>query len=136
MGQEDRFKKQLDELARALAKMLSDLLRAEGPADTDRSVENTSAAFKAELHLDPDRLMDMPDEAFLPLLESRKFSVHHMELLADVLYQLAEKDHREKAKLYAKIKVLLQWLNEHTNTWSMERQMRLEKIDKFLNQQS
>jgi hypothetical protein len=52
------------------------------------------------------------------------------------LYQLAEKDHRKKSKVYAKARVLLQWLNEHTDTWSMDRQQRVEKIDRFLKKEN
>lgn len=90
MPQQDKFKREIDKIGLVLAKLLGLLIgKTNRHEEVIREVEQ---GMERELQMDVAELLNMDNsELILYLKEKKKFSVEHMKLLGDLLYELAIK---------------------------------------------
>lgn len=111
MPQEDKFKKQVDEMARALAKALLNLVDAKTPVSLQTALQEA------------DKTLVENENATTP---------QQLSLKADLMFEMAQKGHVNQKQLYMKARELYLHLNSTGNTWSMERQNRIAFISGIL----
>lgn len=137
MGQEDKLKKQIDELARVLGKVLTYLINRNAGAVSD-PMESISQQVNEEIDLDLKKLMVVPVEELIKTITSEtSLKKEHLEILADIFFQ-GGKSHislgqEEKGKeLYRKSIILLQYLTSIDKTYDKGREDKITTTEKLL----
>ena len=107
---------------------------------TINNIEIVSEALKDEINIDLHAVLHLPnDELITYLTESAKFNMQHLEQFSEILYQLTLNNNEDidtLKLLYQKLHVIYQHLEKNQNCYSFERYMRLEEINKFLQENS
>jgi hypothetical protein len=134
MGQEDHLKRQIDQLARALAKLLLKLMNA--PVYEQNVLEETvSKTLKTEMDLDLSDLVSIPEEKIIATLQTRGLSNNHFTTLSEILYHVVVQPDISielKASLSRRILLIFDYLNEHSSTYSLAIEYRSEALKKTL----
>lgn len=134
MPQEDYLKRQLDQFAKALAKLLSKIstLDAQEPGQHEIAEQMVDDVLKAELNLSIERLLAMRhDDIVIEMGKKRSLTPGEFESLAEIFNRLAE--HTEKRKALQEIALAIyRHLNTTGSTYSLERHYRIEKLAKSL----
>jgi hypothetical protein len=138
MPQEDFFKRKLDQLALALAKLLDRFIRLKSTGLLHNDLQNFNSDLKHEIGLDLNELTELPAEQVGAVIKEKKFNDLHLDMLGEMLFQLAqvhqENNDLSKAKsLYAKLILIYEQLASRDPIYSLERHMRLEKMKKFVS---
>jgi hypothetical protein len=139
LEQEDFIKRQIDQLGRALEKILSGLMRLKVRGQTSQGIESVSQDLKTELGLNLEDLTLIPTESFLTtLLDTRKFSDNNFEQLAEIMFLIAEElntrniDVSKMKQLYERALVIFEILDQTSTTYSYDRHSKIEKIKEVL----
>ena len=139
MEQEDFLKRQIDQLGRALGKILTVLLGFKAHGQVSEGIEATDQALKTELGLSIDDLTLIPTQSFIAtLLKVRKFNDTNFEELAEILFLVAEEfnikktDIEKMKKLYEKSLIIYEALDKTSSTYSFDRHSKIEKIKTML----
>lgn len=133
MGQEDRLKRQIDQLAKALANILSRLTGADGQANVFDAVDLANAKLKNELNFNLDDLTVVADDELIAQLTSTYgLNNTHFTLLADIIYQAAKSleatDEAKSRKLFCKALVLYKHLAATEKNYSLHWHNRIAEI--------
>ncbi|WP_448700418.1 hypothetical protein ACFGVR_00760 [Mucilaginibacter sp. AW1-3] len=135
MGQEDRLKKQIDQLAKALANLLARLTGLNSANTTFEAIEQVNAKLKDELKLDLDELADLPDDSFITnLTTTHGLTNAHVNLLADVIYTTVKlHPHPSQAKkLSAKALLLYKHLAAIEKNYSLDWDIKIAELSKIV----
>lgn len=134
MGIEDRLKKQIDQLGKALAKALSDLMGLKSKGQVNDGIGSVNQTLKTELDLDLKAIAEMETEDFIQVLKVGKgVSNNSLAELADVLLLIADETEMEyKGNLYQKCLLIYEYLEKNENIYSLERRWKIEKIRSLL----
>jgi hypothetical protein len=127
----DYIKKQVDELARMLSKIISDLMgqKAETPIG---GIEAMSQVLKSQLDIDFQALMSISDNDFITILE-KKLSTESINNIAKIMLIVADntkKTNEETTILYSKCLLILEYLEKKEATYSFDRNLTIQKIKK------
>jgi len=119
LQQEDYIKRQIDQLGRVLGKILADLMGLKARRQASLEIESVSQALKTELGLTIDDLTLIPTDLFITtLLDTKKFSDHNFEQLAEIMYFTAgelngkNKDVNKMNLLYERTLVIFEVLDK------------------------
>ena len=139
MQQEDYIKRQIDQLGRALGKILADLLGSGSGGHSFDGMEAADHALKGELGMDLKDLTVIPMENFIQTLqENAKFSLDNLDKLAEIFFLLAEecdvegKDPEKKRNFYERSLAMYNHLDNTSLTYSFDRHKRMEEIKRAL----
>ena len=134
MEQRDHLKKQIDDLAQVLGKLLTGLLQLKTEGTIQESLELTNQTLKTALSQDLDELLAIPDKTFISDLKARKIKNEAFDKLAEVFLVLADNEGlSEKGKLmYKKSFLLLEKLESVEPIYSMDRHRKLERLKKLI----
>ncbi len=133
MPQEDKLKREIDQLARLLGKLLVDLTGPKNTLSAEDGLQELRKVLQESTGLSLDELLESDSDSFKKILESKSLTTGHMEQLADILYQLAETSENENGKgLYEKALVLYERLIESGPTYSLDKYYKVQKIKKAL----
>jgi hypothetical protein len=135
MEQEDRLKKQIDQLGKVLGKILADLMRIKNQGNASIGIDSIFVAFKTELDLNLEEIIEWPADELIEKLKTEKgFTPLHLELLADILYNL--EDGSDPARQYDCLERALT-IYEYTqlidHNYSIDRMNKINRIKTFLN---
>lgn len=134
MPQEDYLKRQLDQFAKALAKLLSKIstLDVQEPGQHEIAEQMVDDVLKAELTLSMQQLLAMRhDDIVLEISKKRSFTPGEFESLAEIFQKLSEGT--EKRKAFQEIALAIyRHLNTTGNTYSLERHFQIEKLVKSI----
>jgi hypothetical protein len=135
MGQEDYLKRQIDQLGKVLARILSDLKRNGFEGKASIRIEEINQELKKELNLDLFRFPGISDDQLVDIIdETRKNRLENLDKLAEIFYELAsnlaseEYDKGFILSLYAKSLCLNEYIHERGTVFSFERQSRINEI--------
>jgi hypothetical protein len=135
--QEDYIKRQIDQLGRALGKILADLMGLKARGQVNNGIESADQSIKNASGLNLDDLTSIPADRLIGALhDDRRWSVDNFEKLADILLFLAEEansgdlDPDKKIKLSAKALILYEHVDVTSSTYSFDRHLKMEKIKK------
>ena len=134
MEQEDYLKRQIDQLARVLGKILLNFLGFKQKGQVSIGIEITNQALKSELDFDIQELINIPNDSFINILLSKKqFNNYCFEKLFEILFLMADDtEDKEKKKIYEKCIILLEYLEEKDKVYCFDRQLKLKQIKKYL----
>jgi hypothetical protein len=135
LEQEDYIKRQIDQLGRVLGKLLSDLIGLNSSGQTGNGIEAASRELKIELGLNFEDLASIPADGFIEvLLGNSKLSNDNLDMLANVLFLIAEKiDLREedigKVKaLYRRSLAIYEYIDRTSFTYSTDRHAKIAHL--------
>lgn len=134
MVQRDFIKRQFEELARALEKIISDILKLKLEGKINEAIEMSQETLKSTFDLNIEKILSSELNIFIEsLIKEKKLSTVHLEGLGELLYATAEmfeqKKETEKAEnLYQKVLVIFDYINQTEKTFSMERNNKIETI--------
>lgn len=135
MQQEDYIKRQIDQLGRALGKILAELTGLKTQEQVNEGIESAGQTLKNELGFNIADLTIIPGEDFITALQDgRQWSNDNFDKLADILFLLAEElypgdqEKGKKKKLYDRALILYEHLDATSSTYSFDRHVKMEKI--------
>jgi hypothetical protein len=128
MEQRDYLLRQAEQLGQVLGKILLKLLNLKGKDTT--TIECVNQIFTEELDFDVNQLIGIDEEKWINTLKIEKqFDVGNLERLADILLFVAENaDSDKRNQLYKKSLIIYHYLEESENTYSFDRNFKIEKI--------
>ena len=134
MEQKDYLMKQINELGRVLGKILADLFRLKAQGKVSDSVQFVNQSLKQKIVLGLDELLEIPMNEMLTLLQTEKnFNDENLESLAELMSETAEiHDPKSDQKLSNRLNLrsleILEFLNEHSGSFSITRENQIRKI--------
>jgi hypothetical protein len=134
MEQEDYLKKQIDQLARILGKILTDMLGLKNQGQVGAGIEMSIQALKDELDIDIQELIELETSHFIPSLQSEKgFTDVALEQLASLLLAFADnQQYGDSKKVYRKCLAIYEYLEKVDKTYSVERHLKMDRIKKLV----
>jgi len=133
MEQQDYLKKQIDQLARALGRIFSDLLRLKNKGQINDGIEIANQTLKGELNLDIQDLLEIPAEKFMSTLRTQKnLTNDSLEKLAEILLLIADKEQDNNKKIHEKCLTIYEYLEKVENAYSLDRKWKIERIKNIL----
>lgn len=130
MQQSDYLLKQLEQLTKALSKLLSILLHKPDIQNKEQILFGVNQGLRANLGFELDDLLQMSDEELLQKLKiGEKISAEGMELLAELMAESAAYfEGEERKKLFAKAILLLNEIDNHQQSFSLSRESKRQAI--------
>lgn len=134
MEQEDYLKRQIDQLARILGKILTDMLGLMNQGQLSAGIQMSIQALKEELDIDIQELIELETSHFIPSLQTEKgFTDKALDQLAAILLAIADNQHDgDSKKVYHKCLAIYEYLEKVDKTYSVERNMKIDRIKKLL----
>ncbi|MGM0551034.1 MAG: hypothetical protein ACQESW_08145 [Bacteroidota bacterium] len=137
MEQQDYLKKQIDKLGFVLKELLSQITACGKNGETSQVIEITNETLRNELDIDIESLISLSSDTFLSILLSKKqLNNDNLELLADNLFQFSENllqnDFETKKLVRQKVLVIYEYIDDSSNIFSFDRQLRMDKIKNSL----
>jgi hypothetical protein len=140
MEQQDYLKRQIDQMARVLGKIIADITGLKDQGKVNEGMEIAEQDMKSELALDMKDLLKIPRDEFIDTLINKK-QVHkeNLEQFAEMLSELADgwlkQDAGEKAKdLYEKALAIYEYLEEAGSAFSFGRNMKKQNINSIIQE--
>jgi hypothetical protein len=141
MEKRDYLMDQIEQLGQALAQIFSKLFGPSNQGKVPEAIEMTSRSLKTELDLDLSEISSIQTGDFIiTLQEDKKLNLSNLELLADILLQVADATYIENLEtedslnLYSKCLEIYSYLNERDLTYSFERESKIARIQNILLQ--
>lgn len=136
MERRDYLMAQIEEMGKALAKLVAGFLGWKRNGDPARGLEITNEQFKAEVDLDIDFIFAADKPELEKYFSEKRLVDSHVELLSDYFKEvaggLAETDQPEAKKWYQKALVLLEIADEVSNTASFTRIAKKEELHSLI----
>lgn len=139
MEDSDYLKKQIDQVTKALGKMLPALLGLKDQGKINEGIEITDQSLKQMLGFDLEGLAAIPTDAFIRTLqEKKKFSNADFDRLAEIFLLIADEldnedpYNKKSTDLYNKCLTMYEYLNTTGSTYSLDRHMKADRIKKYL----
>ncbi|MDP1744262.1 MAG: hypothetical protein Q8L90_01720 [Bacteroidota bacterium] len=134
MIQRDFIKRQLEELGRAIGKIISDILKLKELGKVDEGIVIAQETLESTFDLDIENMLSLPLDSFVEtLIKEKKYSSVHLNYLGDVLFAAAElfeqKDEKKRSKeLNQRVLIIFNYIDQTEKTFSLERNNKIEKI--------
>lgn len=140
MGYEDYLKRQFDKLGQVLGKLLADLIGLKTQGKAEQGVEIVNQTLKAQIDIDIDQILSCPDEVLVEWLSGNiSPDLHRIELIADILYEIAEFYKLNQPKdtaisLIKKVLTLYEYIDNTSSVFSFDHHSKTEKLQNMLQQ--
>lgn len=135
----DYLKRQFDQLGRALGKLLADLLGLKQQGKLGDGLAVVDQSLQEVLTLNFQRLVAIAPKELVPTLQrDYHLEPHHLEPMADILYEagegfLLQKDAATAHALWERALVLYTHLEASETTFSFERHLRIKHLNQLLS---
>ena len=128
MFQEDYLLRQINQLARALGKLVFDFIGIKNTGLIEEYHQVADKILKEEIDYNLTELLDIPDDEFVShLLRKDGFNDANLNLLADLFYEMGSYLSKKEALPYLKKAfILYQYVENHDSTYSFERRGKME----------
>lgn len=128
MFQEDYLLRQINQLARALGKLVFDFIGIKNTGLIEEYHQVADKILKEEIDYNLTELLDIPDDEFMShLLRKDGFNDTNLNLLADLFYEMGSYLPKKEALTYLKKAfILYQYVENHDSTYSFERRKKIE----------
>lgn len=127
MQRRDYLDKQIDQLGRALAKMLAQALGLKSGAEANIDTVNQMLQQELDIHIDD--LIAAPESGFMENLQATgKFNSENFEKLADLLLVVAESDVAKSTAAYRKCLMIYESIDQSDKIYSVARQQKIKII--------
>ena len=131
--EQDYLMRQFNQIGKIFGKILAHILGLK-KGNAGEAIEITNQILKSELDFDIYEIIAVDDDHLIDFLVKEKgFNNDNIEKFADILYTIADETAQDKKeKIYEKCLVMYEYLDKSGDTFSMTRQMKIEKIKKTL----
>ena len=138
MEQRDYLKDQIDQMGKALAKVLSDLMGLKTKNEPQSALNQVSQQLKTQVDLDLDKLLKFSTDERQVFLENDTFNAANLEKLAKILKEmgnLAAENRADYVSAYFKLALeLLNSADEKSKAISLERIQEKQNLEKLIEQ--
>ncbi|MBK7184201.1 MAG: hypothetical protein IPH89_15540 [Bacteroidetes bacterium] len=138
MIRKDYLEKQLEQLAIALAKLVSELLKSKSEGSIKTGIEQANEFCKTEFDITLNEFNEVDSADIIHYLtEDKKLNTGKLNILADLLFattQIIEKSEEEiKTKtIYTKLLLIYNYIDEKDKTFSASRQEKVTTIKSII----
>jgi len=131
MIQRDLIQQQIEQLGRALGKIITGFLGLKSQGKVALGFEIANEQFNQELDLDIDKLLGMDKGLLADYLKDKHFTSSHLEEIAEYVEVLGEhqSDNAVKANAFGTALNLMELANEQSEVFDMNRQFKLKAIE-------
>ncbi|WP_462281791.1 hypothetical protein [Salinivirga cyanobacteriivorans] len=138
MEQRDYLKDQIDQMGKALAKILSDLMGLRTKIEPQNVFTHINQQLKTQVDLDLDRLLTISADERKNFLKKDLFNAANLETLAEILKEMGTKAVAKDANYVTEyFKVALELLNladQKSEAISLERIQKKQTLEKLIEQ--
>ncbi len=121
--------KQIDQLGQVLGKIIADFLGLKNTGQIDAGIVLTQQALKSKIGLNISELLEIPTHEFVNTLLSKKnLTNENIGKIAEILSLLAESNSNESKGLNEKCLAILEYLQQESPIYSLERQWEIDRI--------
>ena len=136
MEKRDYLLHQIQEMGAFLARLVT-RLRKKGQEQSEQMATVVNE-LESEVGLDMDKLLFLDDEGFISVLKEKLLSIDNFENFSELLEQLGDMALNNETFLrqqiyYTKALLLLNFMEENSQNYSMERQEKIVQIRLKLN---
>ena len=139
MEQRNFLKAQMDQVGRALARIITEFFGLVPDDELEPAIAKTNESLMRELNLDLDQLIRLNPSERKEYLAERSLAPEHLTPLTNYMITLGEYyrpvDPPRANQLFQCVLQLYEWTDESTNLYSLERFSQEEKIKQYLRPQ-
>ncbi len=136
MERRDLIKDQIEQLSKALAKILSEFIQLKANGDLNQAIELSNQHYKSELDLDINKLLELNKSDMATYLHDKGLTFSHWESLSEYLAIVgAEKidiNTSEAREYLTKAIDILDTVDETSKMMSFERMDKKSRIEDML----
>jgi len=129
---QDYLKKQFDQMAKIIGKLLADLIGLKNDSRITEAVSLVDKVFETDLHFNFDELLKVEDDKLINFLTKEKqFSLETIEGIANILFELGDafEDKNKKQHYFKKAISLFQYLAKERKTVSFDFMIKINKMN-------
>jgi len=130
---------QIEQMGQVLARLLSKLHGIRNKGKAGLSIEEIRQTYMDELDLPLELIMNAPTGAIIEMLTGRvKYLDSHLDKMGDILRETAglceiSGDGKSARNLYEKSLVIFEYLQSSSNSFSMERMIKIDELRENLD---
>ncbi len=140
MISQDYIMRQIHQLSQVLIAILNMVIKLKKHDQHAVIVPYTNEMLKEHLDADLQHLLKMLDEkTIIDLKKEKGFSNEHLEILADIFFELAENDldqqsfEADNISLLKHCKDIYEFIELDERTYSIDRNLKITKIKSYMN---
>ena len=135
MEKQDYLERQIQQLTQALAKIISDFLGIKNQSVSNEILEQTNSSLNEYFGFDLTDLSKLSNEDFIKIIQSNKsLNLENLDKLSNFIALFAErKPENEKIILLQKSLAVIDYIDKKESIYSLERQMKKDKINNNLD---
>ncbi len=140
MLSQDYIMRQIQQFFQVLNTILSRVSKLRNESNQSDAIAYTNEVFKEEFGFDIDELTKMLYERGINSLKKETgFINDHLEILADILYELADSGfddqatHNQSLTYFKHSLQLYEFIEQDERTYSIDRNLKISKIKVYLN---
>lgn len=129
---QDYLKKQFDQMAKIIGKLLADLIGLKNDSRITEAVSLVDKVFETDLHFNFDELLKVEDDKLINFLTKEKqFSLETIEGIANILFELGDafEDKNKQQHYFKKAISLFQYLAKERKTVSFDFMIKINKMN-------
>lgn len=134
MEKRDFIQAEIEKLGFFLQKLLANFLNSNSAANSIEAINSVTNELKCELDFDLPLFVSLSKDEMKKYLSNFKFNEQHLEKLADLMTELSSSKANNESKAYlTKTIEILDLVDELSNSYSFERNLKKSQIQKLIN---
>lgn len=134
MEKRDFIQAEIEKLGFFLQRLLANFLNSNSAANSIEAINSVTNELKCELDFDLPLFVSLSKDEMKKYLSNFKFNEQHLEKLADLMTELSSSKANNESKAYlTKTIEILDLVDELTNSFSFERNLKKSQIQKLIN---
>lgn len=140
MLSQDYIMRQIQQFIQALNTVLAQVLKIKKESDQTDVFTYTDKVFREEFGYNVEELIEiLEDHGISNLKKEIRFNNDHLEILADILYELGDSGfedpdkHTESVSFFTYSLLLYEFIENDERTYSIDRNLKISKIKVYLN---
>ena len=134
MEKRDFIQAEIEKLGFFLQRLLANFLNSNSAANSIEVINSVTNELKCELDFDLPLFVSLSKDEMKKYLSNFKFNEQHLEKLADLMTELSSSKANNESKAYlTKTIEILDLVDELSNSYSFERNLKKSQIQKLIN---
>lgn len=134
MEKRDFIQAEIEKLGFFLQRLLANFLNSNSAANSIEAINLVTNELKSELDFDLPFFVSLSKDEMKKYLSNFKFNEQHLEKLADLMTELSSSKANNESKTYlTKTIEILDLVDERSNSFSFERNLKKSQIQKLIN---
>ena len=134
MEKRDFIQAEIEKLGFFLQRLLANFLNSNSAANSIEAINSVTNELKCELDFDLPLFVSLSKDEMKKYLSNFKFNEQHLDKLADLMTELSSSKANNESKAYlTKTIEILDLVDELSNSYSFERNLKKSQIQKLIN---